>query len=131
SLAVGSDGLLYAWGSPQLDTLWTNRTLPSPVNVSPGSRPRVLAVAAGGDHDVALIAPSTEKLGYEGRPPVRLLDTRPGAGTVDGLQAGIGRLQPGQVLRTVVGGRAGVPYGTAAAVLNVTVTAPASAGFLT
>jgi hypothetical protein len=63
--------------------------------------------------------------------PARLLDTRPGTATVDGLFAGAG-VQPGKtILELDVWGRAGVPVGANTATLNITVTQPVAAGFLT
>jgi hypothetical protein len=63
--------------------------------------------------------------------PARLLDTRPGASTADGQQAGIGVRPAGSVLQLPVAGRAGIPSGTASVVANVTVVGPAAAGFVT
>jgi hypothetical protein len=58
--------------------------------------------------------------------PVRLLDTR------SGLGARAGTVGPGGVVSTAVGGVDGVPgEGVTAVVLNVTVTSPTSAGYLT
>jgi hypothetical protein len=63
--------------------------------------------------------------------PARLLDTRPGATTIDGAFAGEGLRPTGgnQVLK--VTGRAGVPAGVSTVVLNVTVDQPQIAGFIT
>ena len=63
--------------------------------------------------------------------PARLADTRPGGATVDGLFSGTGMRPAGSVLALNVAGRAGVPGGAASAVLNVTVTGAAGAGFVT
>ena len=58
--------------------------------------------------------------------PSRLLDTRNGTG------APVGKLGQGQTLNLQVSGRGGVPAsGVSALVMNVTVTNPSSAGFLT
>jgi hypothetical protein len=58
--------------------------------------------------------------------PSRLLDTRSGNG------APAAKLSPGQTLNLQVTGRGGVPLtGVAAVVMNVTVTRPSSAGYLT
>ena len=63
--------------------------------------------------------------------PARLLDTRSGGATSDGLFAGIGALAADGALALSVGGRAGIPAtGTPAALLNVTVTNPATAGYV-
>jgi hypothetical protein len=63
--------------------------------------------------------------------PARLVDTRPGASTVDGRNAGLGRFYgPGRYGFTVAG-RGGVPnWRIRSVVLNVTVTDPAEAGWL-
>jgi hypothetical protein len=63
--------------------------------------------------------------------PARLLDTRPGESTIDGLYAGIGRRLAGSAIQVPIGGRAGVPATAAAVVLNVTVTDPTGPGFAT
>ena len=63
--------------------------------------------------------------------PVRLLDTRSGGITVDGLFAGGGKLLRGTRLALTIGGRARIPANVSSVVLNVTVTAPTAAGFLT
>ncbi|WP_018972121.1 hypothetical protein [Rudaea cellulosilytica] len=64
--------------------------------------------------------------------PARILDTRPGFTTIDGQFAGSGGLGSGQKLDLKVTGRGGVPAsGVAGVVMNVTVTAPASIGYIT
>ena len=53
--------------------------------------------------------------------PARVLDTRPGFPTIDGIGAGAGALDPAGVLDLQVAGRAGVPAtGVGAVVLNLT-----------
>ncbi len=70
--------------------------------------------------------------GYEALDPGRLLDTRPGASTVDGLSASGGSLGPGASRTLQVTGRGGVPAsGVGAVVLNVTATGATAGGFLT
>jgi hypothetical protein len=69
--------------------------------------------------------------GFAGVVPARLLESRPGFSTVDGLQAGIGVRPGGAVTPVAVTGRAAVPADAVAAVLNVTVTNPVAAGFVT
>ena len=82
----------------------------------------VVTVAAGAE-------PSS---GFQVLPPARLLDTRAGATTVDGTQAGGGALGPGETRTVPVVGRGGVPLaGVGAVVLNVTVDRSSSGGFLT
>jgi CSLREA domain-containing protein len=63
--------------------------------------------------------------------PARLLETRPGLPTVDGLFQGIGALSRGQTLELQVSGRGGVPADAEGVVLNVTVTEPVGSGFVT
>ena len=63
--------------------------------------------------------------------PSRLLDTRADGLTIDGRFAGIGVRAGGSITEILVDGRGNVPEGSAAVVLNVTVTEPARAGFVT
>ncbi|MCU1398644.1 MAG: hypothetical protein JWN62_1753 [Acidimicrobiales bacterium] len=63
--------------------------------------------------------------------PARLADTRPAHTTADGLFAGIGVLSAGSTLELAVAGRGGVAADAGAVVLNVTVTEPIDAGFVT
>lgn len=69
---------------------------------------------------------------FTGLSPARLLETRAGNATVDGQSQSQGAIGPGQTRDVVVTGRGGVPAtGVGAVVLNVTVTEPTAAGFLT
>ncbi len=61
--------------------------------------------------------------------PARLLDSRPGGGTVDGQLAGIGQRPAGSVTEVPVAGRAGVPGDASAVVLNVTVVQALTGGY--
>lgn len=63
--------------------------------------------------------------------PQRLLDTRVGQPTADGQSAGIGRRTATSTLQLQVAGRVGLPADVSAVVLNVTVTEPTAAGFVT
>jgi hypothetical protein len=63
--------------------------------------------------------------------PTRVLETRPGLTTVDGLQQGGGPAAAGSTTIVQITGRAGVPAGAAAVSLNVTVTEPSASGFVT
>jgi len=64
--------------------------------------------------------------------PARLLDTRPGYSTIDGLNAGAGPVSGGGVVDLPVLGRGGVALtNVKAVVLNVTATQAASTGFVT
>jgi hypothetical protein len=59
------------------------------------------------------------------------LDSRPGTSTIDSLYGGVGPRLAGSITELPVAGRAGVAAGAAAAVVNITVTEPATAGFVT
>ncbi len=63
--------------------------------------------------------------------PERMLETRPGLSTVDGLFNGIGAPASGSVTEVQIGGRPGVPANATAVALNVTVTGPIGPGFIT
>ena len=63
--------------------------------------------------------------------PARLLESRPGMSTVDGSSNAVGLRGIGSVTELVVGGRGGVAADAASVVLNVTVTGPQDAGFIT
>ena len=63
--------------------------------------------------------------------PARLLETRPGQPTSDGLFQGIGRRGAGTVTALTVAGRGGVPADADAVMLNVTAVAPAGGGYVT
>src|SRR5918994_7117686 len=63
--------------------------------------------------------------------PSRLVDTRPGAATVDGQLAGIGARPAAATLKIPVVGRAGIGAGVETVAVNVTVDAAAEQGFLT
>jgi hypothetical protein len=64
--------------------------------------------------------------------PARLLDTRPGQNTIDGLSSGGGPAASGSVRSLKVTGRGGVPASNVGAViLNVTATGPSGPGFVT
>jgi uncharacterized repeat protein (TIGR01451 family) len=63
--------------------------------------------------------------------PERLLDTRPGESTVDGDEAGGGRVPANGFIEVQVSGRAGIPADATAAILNVGVVYPDGPGFVT
>lgn len=63
--------------------------------------------------------------------PARLLDTRPGERTVDGKFAGVGRRRARSVIEVQVTGRAGIPAGAGAAMLNLTAVFPSRGTVLT
>ncbi len=68
---------------------------------------------------------------YQAIAPKRILDTRPGFLTVDGVSQGAGLRPAGSVTELLVAGRGGVAADAATVVLNVTVTNTAGSGFIT
>ncbi|MFK7917784.1 MAG: HYR domain-containing protein, partial [Ilumatobacter sp.] len=63
--------------------------------------------------------------------PERILETRAGESTVDGLFEGAGTLAAGKEVELQVAGRGGVPADATAVFLNVTAIRPDARGFLT
>ncbi len=63
--------------------------------------------------------------------PARLLETRSGLSTVDGIGNGVGRRGDAAITEVQVGGRAGVPATARAVLLNATVTETGAPGFAT
>jgi hypothetical protein len=79
-----------------------------------------------------LASPAVRRSGFQPLVPARLLDTRTGTATIDGIGAGGGPVGPGTSIDVLVAGRGGVPTsGAAAAVVNVTIVDPDRDGFLT
>ncbi len=69
---------------------------------------------------------------YTGLVSARLLDTRPGSATVDGLFAGGGQVGAASAVNLTVLGRGGVPpTGVGAVAVNITVTQPTASSFIT
>jgi len=68
--------------------------------------------------------------GFSPLQPSRLLDTRFGESTVDGMAAGGGLRQAGSVTELTVVGRGGVAENAEAVVLNLTVAGPSGPGFI-
>ncbi len=67
--------------------------------------------------------------GVESFLPARLVETRAGEPTVDGLQQGIGRRSAGEVTEVQVTGRAGIDDQVEAAIVNIGIVNPADNGF--
>jgi hypothetical protein len=77
-----------------------------------------------GKHHLNFLETGTGR--YHALSPARILDTRDGTGGV------VGPVGPGAAVSVPVAGRGGVPAsGVSAVVMNVTVTQPTAAGFLT
>ena len=95
----------------------------------------------GGDHGAAAsaVSPATRPAagslggaGYVPLSPVRVLDTRPGFPTVDGISAGGGAVAAHSTINLTVTGRGGVPAtGVGAVVLNVTAVGQTANTYLT
>ena len=93
---------------------------------------RVLALnAAGSGVPSAPTAPVTPYDAYVPVNPARLLDTRPGGQTIDGLSTPGAKLIGGEEIELQIAGRGGAPGTVSAVALNVTVNEPEQAGFVT
>ncbi len=109
------------------------QTIPNLVIAKVGAYGQVsIFNASGSTQVIADVAGWFPTTAYNALSPARLLDTRPGAPTVDGISAGAGALAPGATRTLTVTGRGGVPAtGVSAVVLNLTVTGPTTGGYLT
>lgn len=109
------------------------QTVPNAVISAVGDAGRVEIFNALGSTNVVVDVVGWMPSGgqYHAMNPARLLETRPGLSTYDGQYNGIGPLPQGAALGLPVTGRAGVPAGARAVVLNVTATSPSAAGFFT
>ena len=127
---TGSGGWLAAWPAGEALPLVSNlnyvagQTVPNLAIVKVGAGGAVNLYSSGGPVDViADVAGyyADSGAGFASLPPARILDTRTGAGP----------LAPGTARTLQVTGQGGVPAtGVSAVVLNVTVTGPASGGWL-
>jgi RNA 3'-terminal phosphate cyclase len=91
----------------------------------------VFRVAAINSRGVGVPSAPSAPISYMSLVPARLLDTRVDGVTVDGLFLPRVKLVGGAEIALQVTGRGGVPVGAGAVVLNVTVTDPEAAGFVT
>jgi hypothetical protein len=86
----------------------------------------------GGTDGATVTISVTARPTYVPLTPARLMDTRPGQTTVDGISAAGGAIGPGLTRTLQVTGRGGVPATPVGAVaLNITAVTPTAAGFLT
>ncbi len=125
----------YPCGSPKPNTSNVNFTLGQTVAnlsiVKLSADGRVCFVSDKPTHLIAdVTAFSTPAAPFSPIEPARIFESRPGA-TVDGQQTNVGKLVANATTQVHVGGRAGVPSDAAVAALNITVTDPAAAGFVT
>ena len=108
------------------------QTVPNAVVTRVGVGGRVCVFTSAAAHliaDVNGFMPGTTT--YVPQVPARLLDTRDGESTDDGIGEGGGPKAGGTVTHVQVGGRAGVPDDATAAVLNVTATGTGAFGYVT
>ena len=133
------DGFITAYpcdgGRPTASNLnySAGQTVPNLVITRLDANGRVCLFNGGATHlivDVAGYFPDADSLSSLPS-PARLLDTRTGQPTVDGLLSGIGPRLAGSALQVQVTGRAGIPTGTTSVVLNVTVADATRAGYVT
>jgi outer membrane protein assembly factor BamB len=92
-------------------------TPPAPVRALPGA--------------AVPLTPSSLAGTFVGLSPARLLDTRAGASTVDGKASGAGAIGAGRTVIVPVAGRAGIPAGAAAVVVNLTEASATAPSYLT
>jgi hypothetical protein len=134
---------------PGFVTAWPTaaaRPLASNLNLNSGSTLPNLVISGLGSGQVSLFNGSAEAVdlvadvqgyfpsnsGYTTLVPARLLDTRSGAATVDGRDAGVGALASVGTLDLPVTGRGGVPAsGVGAVVLNIAAVQPPGTGYVT
>jgi hypothetical protein len=135
-----SAGFLTVWpsgkGKPEASNLnfAPGQTVPNMVIVPVGSDGNISIAASDGSTDliVDVLGWFPEGPAFTGLNPARLMDTRPGSGTIDGRFAGTGKVGGGTTVTLQATDRGGVPpTGASSVALNVTVTGPTAAGFLT
>ena len=124
------------------------RPLASNLNPNPGIiQPNLVIAKVGLDGDVSIFNntgsldvvadvqgwfPSPLGMAYNPLVPARLLETREGYSTIDGLANGVGALGQGQTLALTVVGRGGVPAtNVGAVVVNITAADQTQQTFLT
>jgi hypothetical protein len=135
-----SAGFLTVWpsgtGKPEASNLnfAPGQTVPNMVIVPVGPDGNISIAASDGSTDLIVDVLGWFPVGpaFTGLNPARLMDTRPGSGTIDGRFAGRGKVSGGTTVTLRATDRGGVPpSGASSVALNVTVTGPTDAGFLT
>ncbi len=110
----------------------TGSTIPNAVIAKVGVDGRVCLYAQNTTHLLADVNGwFTAAATYASADPQRLLETRAGLQTVDGLSNGVGLRSAGSVTELQITGRGGVPVDATAAALNVTVVEARGAGHVT
>ena len=140
AVAPSGNGFLTVWPTGALRPNASNLNfvagdvVPNMVVVRVGANGRISIYNEAGSTDllVDVVGWFADNAGLQPLVPARLLDTRSGGATIDGLGAGGGALGPDATTDVLVVNRGGVPpTGAATVVLNITVTAPTSNGFVT
>ncbi|BAN03225.1 right-handed parallel beta-helix repeat-containing protein [Ilumatobacter coccineus] len=91
-----------------------------------------LCVYVSGDTDLTIdLVGYLPEGGVQSVPPARILETRTGQTTTDGIAQGGGPVAPGSTTTLPVAGRADVPSDVKAVVVNVTAINPSSRGYVT
>jgi len=107
-------------------------TVPNLVVAKVGAGGKVCLFTYGSTHLVADVnGYFPAGASYTALTPGRLMDSRVGGVTVDGVAAATGIVAGGSVFELPVAGRGGVPADARAVVLNVAVTGATSSGFIT
>ncbi len=127
---------VFPCGSPRPNASNLNyvagSTVPNNVIAKIGAGGKVCLFTSNATHLLADVSgyfrPTTA---FQAIVPNRLMDTRADGVTIDGVGVGAGLASPGSVTEVQVNGRAGVPRGATAVVLNVTVTEAQGPGFVT
>ena len=112
----------------------TGAVIPNAVIAKIGAGGKVCLFASAATHlvvDVSAYYPPRSS--FVSMRPSRMMDTRTqdGSPTIDGLQYRTGLRAAGSVTELAMTGRAGIPVTAKSVVLNLTVTKPARAGFVT
>ncbi len=89
------------------------------------------AGATGASEEVTVAVCATAVGDVRTVEPARMLDTRSNGRTIDGVAEGVGRLGAASSIEVDIGGRAGSPGNTSAAVINLTAINPSTKGFAT
>lgn len=119
---------LPAWSSPALDAGDPGIAIPPAPDVDQRGLDRIVDVIDIGAVERNADDPLPVWLPVE---PARLMDTRPGFGTVDGVGEGGGPITGGTQRTLDVAGRAGIPSDAVAVIANVTAIEPVGSGFVT
>jgi len=110
----------------------TGSTTPNAVIAKVGANGKVCLFVSAATHlvvDANGYFPPTSSL--VSMNPARVLETRDGMPTIDGQQQGGGARAAGSTTSVQITGRASIPAGASAAILNVTVTEASGPGFAT